>query len=556
MRSPVTLLRIILTVAILGALLAFITPARVLADLQHCDWRWATLALLLAPVFLWCRICKWSLLERQVLGPADVAQVLPRYLWGMAVGLVTPGRVGELARMRAPTLSARGGGLFFLEKAVEVACLLSLCLLALPALGVLPWWTVLPLAGLLGYVFWSWRGVIKVCLTFVGRVTGRPSPVRRRELTDSLPNLRLSGCAVLSMACFLIYITQAYLVLRALGVSADPGVVLLYPLVLLANLVPITVGGYGVRETLAMVVLQVREIPAAKAAASVAIVTFFDLVLPGLTGAVLRGLGKVPSSNTREPSTPGSTPVQPDQWDDFWEARNRRWAGRLVAWVRQRFVTAKLAAYIRENTEKGTLVEAGCGSGEITLRVAAERGDDVVLVDCSPKALALAGRLARSYGIEARLVECDVAELGAHVRPSPDTTVFNVGVVEHFPDPSGVLREMAHVSGRDALAVIPERSAFWLVFIRIARLLGLVPRGFFVQFFDRKRLAAIVSEANLHVRWMRSVRILGVIPYLGVSYSLVPRREPRHRADVQQTQAGAQLGDSRVEENPAVEVTS
>jgi 2-polyprenyl-3-methyl-5-hydroxy-6-metoxy-1,4-benzoquinol methylase len=357
------------------------------------------------------------------------------------------------------------------------------------------------------------------------------------------------------MVCFLIYITQAYLVLRALGASADPGVVLLYPLVLLANLVPITVGGYGVREALAVVVLQLREIPEAKAAASVAVVTFFDLVVPGLVGVVLRGLGKVPPSNEQEPSAPETTPVPSDEWDDFWEARTRRWVGRLVAWVRRRFVTTKLATYIRENTEKGTLVEAGCGSGEIALRVAAERGDDVVLVDYSPKALALAGRLARSYGIDARLVECDVAELGAHVRPAPDTTVFNVGVVEHFPDPSGVLREMAHVSGRDALAVIPERSAFWLVFIRIARLLGLVPRDFFVQFFDRKRLAAVVSEANLQVRWMRTVRILGVIPYLGVSYGLVRRRESRHHADVLGRRAVAQYGDSCEEEIPTVEVT-
>ena len=519
MRVVAAPLRISLTVAILVALLIFITPAQAIEDLQGANWRWTGAALALSPLFLFCRFSKWMLLERQVLGPSSWGQGLQRYLWGMAVGLVTPGRVGELARVGGPKRLARGTGLFFLEKAVEVSCLFGLCLLSLSMLEFVPPWTVLPMALVLGLALTGWRRLLSASLVVIGRLVGWPAPERRKHLASAVSNLRIRGCALLSLVCFVIYIIQAYLVLRALGVAADPQLILLFPIVLLANLVPITVAGYGVRETLAVVVLQFREVPEMKAAASVAFVTFFNLVVPGVAGLLMRGLGKGTTWVQHTMIEHNDGPADAKEWDRFWEARRRHSIGRLLAWFRQKFVTTALAKYIRRNTDQGTLIEAGCGSGEVALQVAAERGDQVVLVDCSPQALALAGRLARGYGIDAKLVECDIAELGAHVPAARENIVYNIGVIEHFQDPSHVLREMADVSGRYAIAVIPERSLFWLVFTRVSRLLGLVPRDFFVRFFGRKQLADLVIKAGLRVRWLRGVRIFGLIPYLGVCYS-------------------------------------
>ncbi|MBU0638678.1 MAG: flippase-like domain-containing protein [Planctomycetes bacterium] len=539
MSTAKTLSRLVLTTAILTALLVLVTPQRFAADLRGCDWRFLGLAAAQAPLFLACRVYKWRLLEEQVIGSARVGELLPRYLWGMAVGLITPGRVGELARLRAPVLSAAGSGLFFLEKMIEVSCLIGLCALALPVLHLAPPWSLVPIGIGLATVLLAWRRIVNGCITLVGRVLGRPSAGRRREMRAAIDTLRVRGCAVLSLACFLLYIAQACLVLRALGVVVEPTVAFSYPVILVANLVPITIGGYGVREALAIIVLQVHEIPQAKAAASVAVVTFFDLIIPGLVGVVLHRLRVGRSEDSRPETERGATsvPTAGGEWDEFWETRKKRPLGRLLTGFRQRFVTAKLARYIRDNTVKGTLVEAGCGSGEITLRVAAERGDRVVLVDCSRQALATAERLARQYGVDARLVECDITSLSEHVPPARDNVVYNIGVIEHFRDPSQVLREMARVTGESAIAVIPERSAFWLVYSRLARLLGLVPRDFFVQFFSRRRLAALVTDADLHVRWLRTTRVLGLIPYLGVCYSLAPcpqaqelihERHPRH----------------------------
>jgi len=211
--------------------------------------------------------------------------------------------------------------------------------------------------------------------------------------------------------------------------------------------------------------------------------------------------------------------VETEEWDAFWEKRKEKLLGRLLVWFRRRFVTTTLAHYIQRNTHKGTLIEAGCGSGETTLQVASRRGDRVVLVDKSPQALALAKRLARQYGIDVRFVECDIAELSAHIRPARENIAYNIGVIEHFRDPSSILCEMARVSGHYAIAVIPERSMFWLVFIQISRLLRLVPPDFFIRFFDQKQLSSLIIDAGLKVQWVRRVRIFGLISYLGVCYT-------------------------------------
>ena len=44
-------------------------------------------------------------------------------------------------------------------------------------------------------------------------------------------------------------------------------------------------------------------------------------------------------------------------------------------------------------SHKGTLIEAGCGSGEVALQVSKIRGDHLVLVDISSNALNLAKKM-------------------------------------------------------------------------------------------------------------------------------------------------------------------
>lgn len=207
-------------------------------------------------------------------------------------------------------------------------------------------------------------------------------------------------------------------------------------------------------------------------------------------------------------------------WDVFWKKRNERLLGQIISWVRHRCVTPTLTKLVLSNTRKGTLTEGGCGTGEISLSVAKERGDRVILVDTSAEALELAKKNAQRFGIAVETVKCDLRDLSSHLAPLPDRFVFNVGVIEHLPDCSEVLFEMAAVSGSWALSVIPEHSTFWRLFLFLSNVLHLVPDGFFIRLYDENSLKHAAEDAGLEVLGVDRVRVMGVIPYLGIRFRL------------------------------------
>ena len=214
----------------------------------------------------------------------------------------------------------------------------------------------------------------------------------------------------------------------------------------------------------------------------------------------------------------GHTLHDADTWDGFWEKRTTKGLGLVVSWVRRRFVTPKLVKYMLENTQRGTLIEAGCGEGEVTLWLSKVRGDKPVLVDKSVQALSMARQKASQLGIEVTFVHCDIKELSVHLSQAAENIVYNIGVIEHFQNCAPVLQEMDKVSGLYAIALIPERSPFWRVYIALAFKLGMVPKNFFVHLFDRTELKQMVESAGMRILWVRRLRILGIIPYLGVCF--------------------------------------
>ena len=383
MKLPRIILRSLVTLLVLGGLVAYIARRGVGDAFSGSVWGWILVGAGLFPLFVVLRMGKWTYLVRQVVPDAALSTVAAGYLWGMALGLLTPGRLGELARVQDLGAPGRCSGLFLLEKVLEVLVLLALCAVALLLLGFLPWWTGIPLGGGLLLAARSWRRLLVAGARLAGRRFSRLSPDQVDAFSAAVAELRIGACVALSLSCFLIFALQVTLLLRGMGASLTSTTVLLIFPVLLANLLPITVGGYGVRESVAVVLLANQGISAPVAASAFAATAFFDLVIPGLLGAVFHVMRpKLGRSTPPVPSDQGSTPsAPPDDWDAFWQERRARPLGRIVAWGRARFVTSKLVRYVLANTPKGVLVEAGCGSGEVSLKVAQQRGDRVILVD-------------------------------------------------------------------------------------------------------------------------------------------------------------------------------
>lgn len=510
------IIKIIAAITLLTGLYLYISPEAIAEAFSTMDVRWLLVALCLSPLFLGCRLFKWLLLIRQGNSEIRFVEIVPSYLRGMFVGLFTPLRLGEATRAIGSGDAPKQFALYIVEKLLEVVILLILCTLALIGYYSKMMWVLVPLFLLFLISRTLLSRICIGCIHLTNRIFHKPPSNELASVEKEIRGVRYGGCAIFSICVFVIFMVQVYIIMLGFGVEVSPSALLRFPIVLLGNALPITVGGFGVREAAAVVLLKSEGISAAVAASSFSIVAIMDLILPAFLGALFLIFKSKSKENEERVDT--ETGVDAKDWDVFWQQRDRRLSGRIISWVRCRYVTPKLVSLVMRSTQRGTLLEAGCGTGEVALQTAKIRGDRVVLVDKSKKALNMAQRKSEEMGIDARVLLCDIADLSSSLQNEENVTAFNVGVIEHFIDCSEILNEMSNVSDKSALAVIPESSIFWRVFVGITSKLGLVPDDFFIKLYTKNGLRSVVEGAGLNVIEMNRVRIFGVIPYLGVSF--------------------------------------
>jgi len=105
------------------------------------------------------------------------------------------------------------------------------------------------------------------------------------------------------------------------------------------------------------------------------------------------------------------------------------------------------------------ILEAGCGSGAQSLRLAQDERFSVSLMDFAPEALEHARQLYVSQGTDAEFLEGDLFEEGL---PEFDL-VYNFGVLEHYDVDRQVeaVRAMASRSTRYVAAAVPNKRCYW-----------------------------------------------------------------------------------------------
>lgn len=142
-------------------------------------------------------------------------------------------------------------------------------------------------------------------------------------------------------------------------------------------------------------------------------------------------------------------------WDAVWSEEGHLGAWDALSQDIWEFLEAALP--IRDRM---TVLEAGCGTGRISRRIADE-GRDVVLVDISANALALARGFFAQSAHAPRMARADVARLP--FRSESFDIVWNAGVMEHFraDERHHVLSEMARVCkpGGRVVTFIPNARA-------------------------------------------------------------------------------------------------
>ncbi len=252
-------------------------------------------ALALALLFTFLKVLKWHRLVMAAAGGgASLSDAAKSYLVGMAGGLLTPGRVGEVARAIFLERHERGliAYLVMVDRVFEVA---AVVLLAVP--GIV--FYANPLVGAAAAILLAFLWLLLVWPDFPLRWLQRllPQSSRFAAFRERAARMTLQLQAVptgvkrkqmgLALLGYGVVILQFHALLNNYHSSRLWTAVLAQPLIMLTNILPFTIGGLGIREGAAIALLSPFGVPRAPAVSSALMLFSLNTALPALAGSVL-----------------------------------------------------------------------------------------------------------------------------------------------------------------------------------------------------------------------------------------------------------------------------
>ncbi len=248
------------------------------------------IVLTLTIFFLLPKIYKWYYLVRQIDESVRFRHATLSYLAGLVLGVVTPARTGEIARVMYLDLNDRlkGAGLVVVDRLFDIWVVLLFSILGSFVflhytfsigliIGVLSLITVL-------YFTRQLAGLLSRIIRFL------PFKKKLESVLDASSACTASTNTVVlisTLASYFVFCLQAYYFIRCFEEISFLNVLKSFPLIALVNVLPITVGGIGLRENAAIFILGKFSISPGVAASVSFMLFFIDIVIPGIIGLLI-----------------------------------------------------------------------------------------------------------------------------------------------------------------------------------------------------------------------------------------------------------------------------
>jgi len=283
-------LRAGLTVAVLTVLIVRVRLGDMAAALGEVRASFLILAGALIGPNLGLQIYKWLYLVRLIKPHVRIKEIACSVLAGLSLGLITPGRVGELGRIFYVGGQSRRAlaGLMLMDRAYTMVLNVGVGAVAFTALmggQGLPLVIPLGLGGV--YLAITPHRSVRIARAMLSRLpfSGALTPLLHGlQSMDRRKGIALLG---LSLLFYLTHTVQLYLLLRAFGpLSWQAGAVVLPSIVFVRSVLPIAIGDLGIRESAAVLLLSKFGISPAVAIDAVLLLFGMNVVLPGLFGAL------------------------------------------------------------------------------------------------------------------------------------------------------------------------------------------------------------------------------------------------------------------------------
>lgn len=305
-RSPLRiqlflLVKIVLTLAVLGLLIITIHPREIVGAVRGANFPLVAVSLVLVLPGITLKALKWGYLLKQVKPSVSLSEVWNTLLVGFTFAVVTPGQIGEVGR--AFFISGRPRleliGLSFIDKWFNLLPIIlfgSLSLLLLPGLvmdgntylfvscGVLValLWFALLLITLSPRWVRDFFYAINIMLPYRDKVkillSGLDPIARRQALV----------LTILGVAHYLVYIVQFYLLVRSFhSVAFFDSFRASAATIFVKAALPISIGGLGVGETAAVGFYRLFDVSQAAAFNSSVLLFSMNVLLPAVIGVLV-----------------------------------------------------------------------------------------------------------------------------------------------------------------------------------------------------------------------------------------------------------------------------
>lgn len=283
-------LKIVLTFLLVGGILYFIGVGRFIQSFREINPYLFLAALAGSPLVIFASSRKWMEIIKHEATGISYSEALTSFLAGLSLGLLTPGRVGEFGKVgfiRQGRLAALAG-IALLDRIIDLKVVLALGIVGSAILfGVLP--AVAVLAATLFCASVVFHAPTRTAILNV-LLAVSPWKDRVREVIEALtaipPSTLIRCVGYRSLACS-IDICQYYLLINSFSHIEMLDVLVVYPAVILTNILPLTIGGLGVREGMSVYVLSYYQVPPEAAASASLLLFVINTLLPALVGAVL-----------------------------------------------------------------------------------------------------------------------------------------------------------------------------------------------------------------------------------------------------------------------------
>ncbi len=237
-------------------------------------------------VLLFLRAYKWHRLMGAV-GTGHLRKSMRSLFGGFALGLITPGRLGELGRCVFVREEERAqvALLTLLDRLLDLWALLTL-------VGASLFFLVPHPVAIFGVAVWL--ALLPMVMSFP-RLIGRLSKLVRKswhyhghmaEAAKGLHGVQIPAFAVLAVVATWTELASFFFLLRAFFPAEYTTAVATYPYIVLAGDLPLSFSGVGVREGAAALLLSPYAVPSGAAVDASLLWFVFAILLPAALGSI------------------------------------------------------------------------------------------------------------------------------------------------------------------------------------------------------------------------------------------------------------------------------